>query len=172
MADLMIEIQLTSATRGLSGTALPDAAADAANGLVISDAGGLDIDATDANVALILTDTAEIGTAGAGLGAGVGMGAAMVSALGGAIQGGQPGQPAAAAAAAGTVCPNCQARIPVGAKFCPQCGQALSAGYCANCGAQLAAGAKFCSECGQAVGAAAPTPPPETPAEGGEEAGE
>ncbi len=110
--------------------------------------------------------------AGAGLGAGVGMGAAMVSALGGAIQGGQPGQPAAAAAAAGTVCPNCQARIPVGAKFCPQCGQTLSVGYCANCGAQLAAGAKFCSECGQAVGAAAPTPPPETPAEGGEEAGE
>lgn len=34
-----------SATRGLAGTALPDAAADAAGGLVISDAGGLDIDA-------------------------------------------------------------------------------------------------------------------------------
>lgn len=33
-----------SATRGLSGTALPDAAADAANGLPISDAGGLDMD--------------------------------------------------------------------------------------------------------------------------------
>jgi hypothetical protein len=34
-----------SATRGLAGTALPNAAADAAGGLVISDAGGLDIDA-------------------------------------------------------------------------------------------------------------------------------
>jgi hypothetical protein len=33
-----------SATRGLSGTALPAAAADAAGGLVISDAGGFDID--------------------------------------------------------------------------------------------------------------------------------
>ena len=33
-----------SATRGLSGTALPAAAADAAGGLPISDAGGLDID--------------------------------------------------------------------------------------------------------------------------------
>lgn len=33
-----------SATRGLSGTALPDAAADAAGGLPISDAGGLDLD--------------------------------------------------------------------------------------------------------------------------------
>lgn len=34
-----------SATRGLSGTALPAAAADAAGGLPISDAGGLDMDA-------------------------------------------------------------------------------------------------------------------------------
>jgi hypothetical protein len=33
-----------STTRGLSGTALPDAAADAAGGLPISDAGGLDLD--------------------------------------------------------------------------------------------------------------------------------
>lgn len=33
-----------SATRGLSGTALPAAAADAAGGLIISDAGGLDLD--------------------------------------------------------------------------------------------------------------------------------
>lgn len=38
-----------SATRGLSGTALPDAAADAAGGLPISDAGGLDVDAKLAN---------------------------------------------------------------------------------------------------------------------------
>ncbi len=110
--------------------------------------------------------------AGAGLGAGVGMGAAMVSALGGAIQGGQPGQPAAAIAAAGAACPNCQAPTPVGAKFCPQCGQALSVGHCANCGAQLSAGAKFCPECGNAVGATAPTQPSETPTEGGEGAGE
>ncbi len=34
-----------STTRGLSGTALPAAAADAAGGLAISDAGGLDLDA-------------------------------------------------------------------------------------------------------------------------------
>ena len=37
-----------SATRGLSGTALPAAAADAAGGLPISDAGGLDMDAIKA----------------------------------------------------------------------------------------------------------------------------
>jgi hypothetical protein len=38
-------------------TALPDAAADAAGGLVISDAGGLDADAQRADVAAILVDT-------------------------------------------------------------------------------------------------------------------
>lgn len=38
-----------SATRGLSGTALPDAAADAAGGLPVSDAGGLDLDTQLAN---------------------------------------------------------------------------------------------------------------------------
>lgn len=48
-------------------TALPNAAADAAGGLPISDAGGLDVDTLDSNVSAILTDTAEIGAAGAGL---------------------------------------------------------------------------------------------------------
>ncbi len=38
-----------SATRGLSGTALPDAVADAATGLPVSDAGGLDLDTKLAN---------------------------------------------------------------------------------------------------------------------------
>ncbi len=108
--------------------------------------------------------------AGAGLGAGVGMGAAMVSALGGAIQGGQPGQPAAAVAAAGAVCPNCQTPTPVGAKFCPQCGQALAARVCPNCGARLSADAKFCPECGQALGAAAPTHEAQGPSTEAEEA--
>lgn len=41
--NLMID-SAYSATRGLSGTALPAAAADAAGGLPISDAGGLDLD--------------------------------------------------------------------------------------------------------------------------------
>jgi len=49
-----------SATRGLSGTALPAAAADAAGGLPISDAGGLDLDAMNTNVNDIETDTNEI----------------------------------------------------------------------------------------------------------------
>lgn len=53
-----------SATRGLAGTALPDAVADAAGGLTISDAGGLDIDAMDSNVTLILVDTLPLGYLG------------------------------------------------------------------------------------------------------------
>ncbi len=47
-----------SVTRGLSGTALPAAAADAAGGLPISDAGGLDLDAqVGTKINDILTDT-------------------------------------------------------------------------------------------------------------------
>lgn len=44
-----------STTRGLSGTALPAAAADAAGGLPISDAGGLDLDAKLANTNEVTT---------------------------------------------------------------------------------------------------------------------
>lgn len=46
--DLLIDSAF-SATRGLAGTALPNAAADAPGGLPISDAGGLDLDAKLAN---------------------------------------------------------------------------------------------------------------------------
>jgi hypothetical protein len=49
--------RIVSATRGLAGTALPNAAADAAGGLVISDAGGVDADAQAASVAAIEVDT-------------------------------------------------------------------------------------------------------------------
>lgn len=49
-----------SATRGLSGTALPAVAADGAGGLPISDAGGLDLDTMNSNVSAILTDTGAL----------------------------------------------------------------------------------------------------------------
>lgn len=49
-----------SVTRGLTGTAVPAAAADAAGGLPISDGGGLDLDAQ-------LATTDQIGAAGVGL---------------------------------------------------------------------------------------------------------
>lgn len=50
-----------SATRGLAGTSLPDAAADDAGGLPISDAGGLDLDTQiGTDIDAILTDTADM----------------------------------------------------------------------------------------------------------------
>lgn len=65
MAPVVLEIQLTSydpndAVR-LGMTALPNAAADAAGGLPISDAGGLDLDALNTNVSSILADTGTDG---------------------------------------------------------------------------------------------------------------
>lgn len=56
-----------SATRGLAGTALPNAAADAAGGLPISDAGGLDLDSQLANtneVTAARLSELDAGTAG------------------------------------------------------------------------------------------------------------
>jgi hypothetical protein len=51
-----------STTRGLAGTALPAAAADAAGGLPISDAGGLDLDAQiGTDIDAILADTGTDG---------------------------------------------------------------------------------------------------------------
>lgn len=58
--DALIE-NAWSTTRGLAGTALPAAAADAAGGLPISDAGGLDMDAVKNNVAAIIADTGTDG---------------------------------------------------------------------------------------------------------------
>jgi len=52
----LLDVDLNDAVRmGLSS--LPNAAADAAGGLPISDAGGLDMDTTDSNVSAILVDT-------------------------------------------------------------------------------------------------------------------
>lgn len=51
--------RIVSATRGLAGTALPDAAADAAGGLPISDAGALDLDAIKAKTDNLPGDPAD-----------------------------------------------------------------------------------------------------------------
>jgi hypothetical protein len=53
-----------SVTRGLSGTALPAAAADAAGGLPISDAGGLDLDGLVAATVLAILKTDWTGITG------------------------------------------------------------------------------------------------------------
>lgn len=50
-------------------------------------------------------------------------------------------------------CPNCGTKLPVGAKFCMNCGQSLVAkNVCPNCGNELPAGAKFCLNCGTKIG--------------------
>ena len=60
-------------------------------------------------------------------------------------------------------CPQCATTNPDGAKFCFNCGHALSLN-CPNCATNLPAGAKFCFNCGHQMGAAIPpapvTPPP------------
>ena len=47
------------------------------------------------------------------------------------------------------ICNNCGDEIPVGAKFCMNCGTPVpQKRYCINCGVELSEQAKFCPECG------------------------
>lgn len=57
----LTDVDLEDGVRG-GMTSLPNAAADAAGGLPISDAGGLDLDAIDTNVDAVLADTGELQT--------------------------------------------------------------------------------------------------------------
>ena len=50
-------------------------------------------------------------------------------------------------------CANCESQLPVGAKFCAECGTPTQK-HCTNCNASLGATSKFCAECGT------PTAPP------------
>ena len=45
-------------------------------------------------------------------------------------------------------CPKCGAQLPVGSKFCNQCGEKLG-NVCPSCGAEVVQGSMFCSNCGQ-----------------------
>ena len=92
----------------------------------------------------------DAASTGVGLGAGLGLGQAMAGALRDAYAT-PAAQPAAPADAPATItCPNCQAAVPAGAKFCPNCGNRLQAEptVCPKCGAQNVPGAKFCTNCG------------------------
>src|SRR3954452_5208751 len=53
-------------------------------------------------------------------------------------------------------CPVCGGENPVGAKFCKDCGNRLSAA-CPSCGAPTLPDAKFCNECGTVLSTAATT---------------
>ena len=59
---------------------------------------------------------------------------------------------------ASMTCSGCQAQIPDGSRFCPQCG-APQAIACAACGHVNVADSRFCAQCGAKIGAAAPAPP-------------
>ena len=48
-------------------------------------------------------------------------------------------------------CPKCRTINSADAKFCAQCGTALSPGLCSACNQPLALGDKFCGKCGKAV---------------------
>jgi membrane protease subunit (stomatin/prohibitin family) len=93
--------------------------------------------------------------AAAGLGMGVGLGMSMPGMISQAMQQAEQSaqQAGGAATAAGVVatvtCAKCQAQIPAGSKFCPNCGAAVPVGgTCPNCHAATEPGAKFCPSCG------------------------
>jgi class 3 adenylate cyclase/predicted ATPase len=58
-------------------------------------------------------------------------------------------------------CPGCKANLPVGSKFCGQCGAAL-ASACPSCGHANPAQNKFCSECGTRLSPEIAPPPAPT----------
>ena len=92
---------------------------------------------------------------GVGFGAGIGMGQAMAGAVRDAFA---PQPTPATQTSSGTVsatiaCPNCQATVPMNAKFCPNCGNQLQTDpmTCPKCGTENQPGSKFCSNCGTAL---------------------
>lgn len=87
----------------------------------------------------------QSGVAGAFVAGGMGIGAAMNM---GASMGQTVGNPMHREEMKS--CVSCGAKIPVGAKFCPECGFDNSKITCA-CGNKLAPGTKFCPECGKKV---------------------
>lgn len=90
----------------------------------------------------------DITGAGVGMGAGLGIGQAMAGAMRDASQNQvqeTQAQPLMVA------CPNCQASIPAGSRFCPSCGTNLAGVPCPKCQTVNQAGAKFCTNCGNGL---------------------
>ncbi len=48
-------------------------------------------------------------------------------------------------------CPACAALIPIGSRFCSNCGARIEAAACPKCQATLPAGSRFCSQCGTKI---------------------
>lgn len=48
------------------------------------------------------------------------------------------------------LCPNCNAEVATGSKFCNNCGSPINVSFkCPNCNAEFTPGSKFCNNCGQ-----------------------
>lgn len=85
----------------------------------------------------------------AGMGVGMGAGAAMGQMFAQSMNANT--QPTAAQTAT-VPCVACGKPIPVGSRFCPECGAPQTvAAKCKGCGTELKPGAKFCPDCGQKV---------------------
>jgi len=76
---------------------------------------------------------------GIGLGTAIGMGASMNQTVGNPIHKEDTKE-----------CISCKARIPIGSRFCPECGFDNSELVC-ECGNKLPRGTKFCPQCGKKV---------------------
>jgi ribosomal protein L40E len=49
-------------------------------------------------------------------------------------------------------CSKCNSKVPVGSKFCLQCGEKVSEVlFCMECGEKLPSNAKFCLKCGKGI---------------------
>ncbi|HPQ89409.1 MAG TPA: zinc ribbon domain-containing protein, partial [Candidatus Mcinerneyibacteriales bacterium] len=48
----------------------------------------------------------------------------------------------------GETCASCGQPVPLGAKFCPHCGEVIRKKKCPACGAVLSDENKFCPQCG------------------------
>ena len=93
-------------------------------------------------VGVVATGAVRNETAGTGVS---GIGTAGIETAG--ADGGETGE---AATEKVQVCPQCQASVQAGAKFCSNCGTKLIQ-VCPGCGKVVAPGSKFCSECGCAL---------------------
>ena len=80
----------------------------------------------------------------------VGNGGVGVVATGAETAGADGGETGEVATEKVQVCPQCQASVQAGAKFCSNCGTKLIQ-VCPGCGKVVAPGSKFCSECGCAL---------------------
>ena len=101
--------------------------------------------------------TGAVGNVGTGVAAGgtVGSETAVIGVTAnGTVESGTAGTDGGETGEAATekvqVCPQCQASVQAGAKFCSNCGTKLIQ-VCPECGKVVAPGSKFCSECGCAL---------------------